>query len=551
MPLVSLCDSCGAPHPDPAVPCARCGWAPRRVRDQDPAPAWSEEDETADRIEAALGGEYEIEGLIGRGGMATVYLAREVALDRPVAIKVLAPHLLRSPGMAERFKREARLAAALSHRNVIPIYAVKEQGSLICLVMKRLTGRSLDQVLGMHGPLPVEVAQLVLHDVAAGLEFAHQRGVVHRDIKPANILVDVDGEIVVTDFGIAKAREVDALTASGATIGTPAYMSPEQAMGKRATPASDQYSLGTVAYELITGKMPFTAETAMGLMYQHTHTPPTPIRSVRPDVPPEVAEAVERMLSKDPAARFPSLPEASRALGVPSTIGTMDDPVRRDLARRVTPIAPAKRRSGNRGARTSSTGARSSNPSADPEAPTLIVTPRWTRRILLGFAAVVIGLGGFLAAGLWRATPPALPAPPADSAPTRPADSTPAPVTTPATPPAAAAARKRPDPVTVREAIETYRRAVESRDIQRVIEAFPAIEPDQLERYRQLFRQSTGLRFIVAVKEIKVDGREARVQVEGAMRYHDTRTNKDVLSNYSSRARLAEGPLGWRILEIR
>ena len=550
MPVLSTCEACGAPYPDPSVPCARCGWAPRRVPDPGPAPAWTDEDETAERVEAALGGEYEIEGLIGRGGMATVYLAREAALDRPVAIKVLAPHLMRSPGMADRFKREARLAAALSHRNVIPIYAVREQGPLICLVMKRLTGRSLDQVLGAHGPMPVAVAQLILHDVAAGLEFAHQRGVVHRDIKPANILVDADGEIVVTDFGIAKAREVDVLTASGATIGTPAYMSPEQAMGKRASPASDQYSLGVVAYELITGKMPFIAETAMGLMYQHTHTPPTPLRSVRPDVPVEVAEAVERMLAKDPAARFPSLPEAARALGVPPTIGTMDDPVRRDLARRVTPLVPARRRSGGGGGRTSSSGSGSgARPSSDPDAPTLMIAPAWSRRLAVAGGVLVVAAAVYLAAEAWRArTPPA--SPPVSTPAPAPATARP-PVPTPSAPAASPVEPKKPEPVTVRQAIETYRRAVESRDIQRVIEAFPAIEPDQLERYRQFFRQSTGLRFIVAIKDIKVDGREARVQVDGAMRYYDTRANKEVLSDYSSRARLAEGPLGWRILEIR
>ena len=506
------------------------------------------------QIAAVLGDRYRVEGELGRGGMATVYLAREVALDRPVAIKVLAPHLMRSPGMADRFKREARLAAALSHRNVIPIYAVREQGTLICLVMKRLTGRSLDQILGAHGPMPIEVAQLILHDVAAGLEFAHQRGVVHRDIKPANILVDADGEIVVTDFGIAKAREVDALTASGATIGTPAYMSPEQAMGKRASPASDQYSLGTVAYELIAGKMPFQAETAMGLMYQHTHTPPAPLQTIRPDVPVEVAEAVERMLAKDPAARFPSLPEAARALGVPSTIGTMDDPVRRDLARRVTPLIPTRRRSasGAGGRSTFSTPGSKPRPTSDPDAPTLIVAPRWSRPLLAAGGLLLLAAAAYLGAGGWRRASSPPPAPQATTSPT----TVQTPTSTPAPAPTANDARRpapasTPERVTVRAAIESYRRAVESRDLAKVIAAFPAIQPAQVERYRQFFRQSTGIRFLIVIKEIKVEGTEARVEIEGVMRYHDVPANEDKLSDYRSRARLAEGPRGWRILEIR
>src|SRR5688572_19196949 len=240
------CPACGEPVEDASETCGVCGWSQRTHQSGvgGETSLWADDEELANRVEEATGGEYEIQGLIGRGGMATVYLGREVALDRAVAIKVLAPHLMRSSGMAERFKREARVAAGLSHRNIIPIHAVKESGPLICLVMKRLTGRSLDALIDRRNPLPLPVVQVIVNDIAAGLEFAHQHGIVHRDVKPANILVDSTGEVVVTDFGIAKAREADSLTASGSTIGTPAYMSPEQAMGKRATGASDQYALG-------------------------------------------------------------------------------------------------------------------------------------------------------------------------------------------------------------------------------------------------------------------------------------------------------------------
>jgi serine/threonine-protein kinase len=282
-------------------------------------------------IEATLG-EYEIIGELGRGGMASVFLAHEIALDRKVAIKVMAPALMASPGMAERFKREARLAANLSHPNILPIYAVRETEKLVFFVMKCLMGRPLDAVLKETGPMPVPTVQVVLHQVAAGLAHAHRRGVVHRDVKPGNIMLDDDGAVVVTDFGIAKAAESEGLTVTGSTIGTPAYMSPEQCSGQPLTTAADQYSLGAVAYELLTGKVPFTADSAIGLMYHHVHTQPEPITQHRPDLPAQMAEAVMRMLAKDPNDRWPGLEPAMEAIGLPERTSGFVDPVRDELA---------------------------------------------------------------------------------------------------------------------------------------------------------------------------------------------------------------------------
>ena len=185
-------------------------------------------DALLEALRQATLGEYEVLAELGRGGMATVYLAHDIALDRKIAIKVMSPVLLSGEGMAERFKREARTAGQLSHPHIIPIYAVRESGALLYFVMKFVEGRPLDSIIREIGPLPIPMVQTILQQVGSALGYAHRRGVIHRDIKPANIMIDADGWAVVTDFGIAKVSEPQGLTMTGATIGTPSYMSPEQ-----------------------------------------------------------------------------------------------------------------------------------------------------------------------------------------------------------------------------------------------------------------------------------------------------------------------------------
>ena len=270
-------------------------------------------------------GEYEILGELGRGGMATVFLAHHIALDRKVAIKVMAPALL-DEGLAERFRREARTAAALNHPHIIPIYGVYERNALLYFVMKFVAGQSLDPILHTHGHLPVPVARTVLAQAASALGYAHRRGVVHRDVKPANIMLDDEGWVIMTDFGIAKVPTATGLTLTGVTVGTPAYMSPEQCLGKEVTGASDQYSLGILAYELLTGQKPFTAVTAMAMMYAHFNEEPKPLRELRPDIPEELEASILRMLAKNPEDRWPKIDDA---FGSP--VLAHDDPVRQQL----------------------------------------------------------------------------------------------------------------------------------------------------------------------------------------------------------------------------
>jgi serine/threonine protein kinase len=282
-----------------------------------------------ERLRRATRGDYDIFGELGRGGMATVYLAHELSLDRKVAIKVMSPAMIHGAGMVERFKREARTAANLSHPNIIPIYAVREAEGLLFCVIKLEQGTPLDTIMAQLHELPVPMVQAILAQVGDALGYAHRQGVVHRDIKPGNILIDDEGWAVVTDFGIAKVMESDGLTMTGMAVGTPTYMSPEQASSDSVTGASDQYSLGIVAYEMLAGRPPFTGKSTMALMYSHFHEEPEDIGVLRPDCPPQLRDAVMRMLRKDPAERWPSLEIAVAAMGARPL--PHDDPTRSQL----------------------------------------------------------------------------------------------------------------------------------------------------------------------------------------------------------------------------
>jgi serine/threonine protein kinase len=262
-------------------------------------------------------GDYEIFGELGRGGMAAVYLGHDLALDRKVAIKTMLPELVTKEGMVARFKREAQTAAALSHPHIIQIFTVKETKELCFFVMKFIEGRSLESVITDKGKVPLEMAHTILGQVGSALDYAHRKKVVHRDIKPANIMIDEDGWAIVTDFGIAKVQEAQNLTATGTAIGTPHYMSPEQFHNKAVTGASDQYSLGVVAYEMLAGKKPFDGGTYAEIITQHLFEAPPDLTTIVPEIPQHVSDVVKKMMAKDPADRFPDLDTAIHAFGAP------------------------------------------------------------------------------------------------------------------------------------------------------------------------------------------------------------------------------------------
>jgi predicted Ser/Thr protein kinase len=267
-----------------------------------------------DIVRGALGEEYEILDELGRGGMAIVYRARERGLEREVAVKVLPFPLTFDAGLVERFQREARMAAQLEHPNIVPIYRVGRSGQVIYFVMQYLRGRSLSDVLTERGRLSVAEIRRMLAETGAALGYAARRGVVHRDIKPDNILLDESGRCVVTDFGIARSGADQRLTATGMSLGTPRYMSPEQARAKATDGRSDIYSLGVVAYECLVGHVPFDAEDAVAILLDHVQSP-LPRPALQSSEEWELFEIVERMLAKRPEDRFPDGEALLAALG--------------------------------------------------------------------------------------------------------------------------------------------------------------------------------------------------------------------------------------------
>ena len=270
------------------------------------------------RLAEALVGTYTIEGEIGRGGMGVVYKARDIKLQRPVAIKVLPPDLAFRTDIRARFLREAQTAARLSHPHIVPIHIVGESGDLVYFVMGLVDGESLALRVKRRGRLSVDEARRVARETADALAAAHQQGVIHRDVKPDNILLEgTRGRVMVTDFGIAKALsgETHTLTEAGVAIGTPAFMSPEQASGEREIDGrSDVYSLGVVSYQMLTGELPFQAPSVPALLMKQITEQPMPLDRKRPECPRELAQIVMRCLEKDPEDRWPTADALRRAL---------------------------------------------------------------------------------------------------------------------------------------------------------------------------------------------------------------------------------------------
>lgn len=307
------CLNCGGQLTPADRYCPACGTA-QDIADSSEAEHVTGWDRVLQRLKAATEGEYIIVRQVGRGGMAAVFLAVDTALNRNVAIKVLSPALLMAEGMAERFRDEAITIARLDHPNIIAIHGVRRLDELHFFIMKYVEGRSLDYIIRNTGPLSVPIVRGIVSQIAPALNHAHRHGVVHRDVKPANLLVESTGRVIVSDFGIAKVAESPGLTQTGSMIGTAAYMSPEQCRGGVASRLSDQYSLGVVIYELLTGRPPYTG-TPLEIIQAHVYGEFEPLRSKRPDCTPDFESALHRMLSKQSEDRWPSLEEAQFALG--------------------------------------------------------------------------------------------------------------------------------------------------------------------------------------------------------------------------------------------
>ncbi len=309
-PVRHTCNSCGKPF---------------AVRNSSPAGGTQKLSDTPRASEAGAGeppahtpirmGPYEIRGVIGAGGMGIVYRGWDARLNRHVAVKTLKPDLARDPEYCERFLREARSAAALSHLNVTQIYFIGEESGHPFFAMEYLEGKSLEGLVREEGKLPPEQALELVRQAAAGLKAAAARGIIHRDVKPSNLVLTADGTLKVTDFGLAKLIVSDAgLTMAGEVLGSPNYMAPEQASGSSADVRSDIYSLGATFYELVTGRPPFEGPTPVSIILKHVREPVRSPRQLTPDLPYPFVTLIQRMLAKRPEDRPRDYDALSREL---------------------------------------------------------------------------------------------------------------------------------------------------------------------------------------------------------------------------------------------
>ena len=379
-------------------------------------------------------GPYRLEAVIDTGGMGAVYRAIHPVLQQARAIKILSPRLAADPTFLERFQREAKTAAGLRHPNIVLIYDVAQQDDLHYIVMDFVEGSSLRSLIATGHPLPLERAVGLLRQLASALDYAHSQGVVHRDIKPNNVIVGPNDHLTLVDFGIARAAQETHLTRTGTVIGTPEYMAPEILAGRASGPSVDHYSLGVVAYELLTGRLPFTG-TGVDVTRAHLHSPPPPPRSIRPDLPEAAEQALLRQLAKNPAERYPTATEFVAAMAAPSTepISLPDDAPTMIIPAPVTATTPH-----TRPAERPPVGppvATDSGPTTVHEPPFDASVRRSPKRLLGAGLILVILLAGGIFALNQRASPPAASGPTATVA---------APAAKANTPPAATAATAQP-----------------------------------------------------------------------------------------------------------
>jgi len=309
--VTTICPQCGVMLDAVTTTCGSCG-AVITGAGTDTGRA----EKVRAKLQDAIGDAFVVGELLGRGGMGIVYRARETALDRDVALKVLAFDPSLNPDAYARFEREAKLAARLDHPHIVPIFSVGQRAGVAFYTMRLVKGGSVEQLLESGSRLDVDHAIAILRDVAAALDFAHANGVVHRDIKPANVLIGDSGHAMVADFGIARAFGGDAAATATSTgvVGSPAYMSPEQWRGEKVDGRSDQYALGVLSFELLTGKRPFATASMQELVRMHLAEDPPDILAYRADLPSHTTDAVWRALAKTPAERFDSSTQFVEAL---------------------------------------------------------------------------------------------------------------------------------------------------------------------------------------------------------------------------------------------
>ena len=410
-----------------------------------------------------LGGRYRLQREIARGGMAAVWQAQDTLLERAVALKLLHPHFADDPEFLERFRREARAAASLSHPNIVSVYDVGEDGQTRTpfIVMELVDGESLKDRIRRAAPLPDQDVREIGAAIATALEYAHRRGIIHRDVKPQNVLLGEDGRPRLTDFGIAQALASSGLTRTGAVMGSVHYLAPELIRGRPATPASDVYGLGAVLYEMATGRVPFSGETDMAVALAHVEQTPAAPRALNGHIAPDLEQAILRTLAKDPEQRFASAGELATVLrtagavqpttrmpNVPPPTGVSPRPAERRASGQAPPgpIPPGRRPTADAYGRRSVGADAYRREAAAPGVVRRATRPRprtgagggGVLGLLLALAAVLVALGvGFFGLaslsreGLVPVEPTATVAPAAPTPPPKPV-AVPSPTSTPA-----------------------------------------------------------------------------------------------------------------------
>ncbi len=265
-------------------------------------------------ITSALEGRFQVLKELGRGGMGIVFLAYDKQLKDNVAIKVLSPFLSNDSESLERMRREVTAARKITNSNVIKIYDIAEAGGLHYITMEYFPGENLRQLVLRKGPLSLQEGMQLLFQICDGLEAAHHQGIIHRDLKSQNVILNDRGHLKIIDLGLARTNQLEGMTATGLIMGTPEYMSPEQVMGRRTDERSDLYSLGIIMYEMFTGKVPFSGDSAISVGFKHVKESYVPLRSVRPQIPETLSITTDRLLQKDPSHRYQSVQELRRDL---------------------------------------------------------------------------------------------------------------------------------------------------------------------------------------------------------------------------------------------
>jgi serine/threonine protein kinase len=557
-------------------------------------------------------GKYKIIGLVGEGAMGVVYRATDSVIGRTVAVKVMSESIARQQELRDRFLREAQAAGSMQHPNIISIYDLGELEGHLYIVMEFVEGVDLASLISERKPLTLQTKLDIIIDVLAGLAYAHKRGIVHRDIKPANIRIAEDGRAKIMDFGVAHLTS-STLTQTGAAVGTPAYMAPEQITGAKTTPGTDIFATGAVLYELLTGVKAFAAPTLQSLFFKIVAEPPVSIVSLLPGLPPELNRIVDKALEKNQTARYATaLDMANDLTMLRATLSDAVQPATMSLTATVAHAIAEKQRAKNRTRQFAAGGGalaliavvaiwlaisrKGEPPAATPAtkvSPETVVVPSpapvekqssepvppaaiakssptpppppppvrakkseepTTRRQALQKQAATQRVVTPPPAASRAVSPAPQPAPPPPPPPPPPPAPAPAPAPTsvrPSTQPAAPPAAPAPSAAGVRAVLQEYERAIEQRDIGAIRRVYPELSSSEAAIWERFFRDARRIKVAFQVRSLEVNGSSAQARLAGTYDYEDNEGRPQPTLRVSVNSSLRHDGSAWHIVSIR